>query len=152
MDVAHRFGVSVASISRYFITWICFLYFHLKEIDWMPFVDQVKATLPHAFRYKYPTTYIVIHSSGVCSLTPHWSFQRQTWDTVTWHVVFSLYWALLWHHTLRQQFTSSNDLQHAVFYLVKLPAPQHRKITHLDVLLVVLCALYHHFMLVQLVM
>ena len=30
-DLAFRFGISTSTVSRYFITWICFLYNHLKE-------------------------------------------------------------------------------------------------------------------------
>ena len=48
-DLALRFGISLASVSKYFITWVCFLYHHFKEITWMPSVEQVRATLPYAF-------------------------------------------------------------------------------------------------------
>ena len=86
VDIAHRFGVSVASVSRYFITWICFLYFHLKEIDWMPTVDQVKATLPHAFREKYLTTYIIIDGSEIFIETSNdLQHQSSTWSNYKHH-------------------------------------------------------------------
>ena len=42
VDIAFRFNISTALVSRYFTTWICFLYHHLKEIDWMPSVKQLK--------------------------------------------------------------------------------------------------------------
>ena len=45
-------------MSRYFITWVCFLYLHLCHIDWIPAVEQVNGTMPHAFKEKYPKTYI----------------------------------------------------------------------------------------------
>ena len=45
-DLAYRFGVSVGTVSKYFITWVCFLYRVFKEISWMPSVTQVRATLP----------------------------------------------------------------------------------------------------------
>ena len=50
VDIAFCFNISTALVSRYFTTWICFLYHHLKEIDWMPSVKQVEGTLPSAFR------------------------------------------------------------------------------------------------------
>lgn len=59
-DLAFRFGISTSTVSRYFITWICFLYNHLKEIEWYPTANQVSCTFPHAFRQKYPTTYILL--------------------------------------------------------------------------------------------
>lgn len=34
-DLAVRFGISSAIVSTYFITWVCCLYNHFKEIDWM---------------------------------------------------------------------------------------------------------------------
>ena len=49
-DLGFRFGISPATVSRYFITWICFMYHHLKEIDWCPTGEQVAGTLPNAFK------------------------------------------------------------------------------------------------------
>ena len=46
IDLAFRFGLSASQTSRYLTTWICFLYRQLKEIDWMPAVNQVLETLP----------------------------------------------------------------------------------------------------------
>lgn len=54
-DMAYRFGVSTSQVSRYITTWICFLYHHMKEIDWMPAVSQVLGTLPTTFKDKFPT-------------------------------------------------------------------------------------------------
>ena len=47
-DLAFRFGISTTSVSRYFTTWVYFLYQHLKELDWSPTVEQVMGTLPHS--------------------------------------------------------------------------------------------------------
>ena len=49
-DLAFRFGISPSVVSRYINTWICFLYHHLKGIDWTPSVNQVISTLPHSFK------------------------------------------------------------------------------------------------------
>ena len=43
-DLAFRFGISPSIVSRYINTWICFLYHHLKEVDWTPSVNQVSHT------------------------------------------------------------------------------------------------------------
>ena len=37
-------------VSKYFITWVCFLHYHLSEIEWMSDVDQDTGTLPYVFR------------------------------------------------------------------------------------------------------
>ena len=80
-DLAHRFGISVSVVSKYFITWICFLYCHLREIDWMPTVEQVKGTLPFAFKEKYPKTYIIIDASEIFIETPtDLEIQSSTWS------------------------------------------------------------------------
>ena len=70
LDLAVRFGISESLVSRYITTWVRFLYQHLKEIEWMPTVEQVTSTLPHAFRDKYPTTFAIIDGSEVFIETP----------------------------------------------------------------------------------
>ena len=80
-DLAYRFGISVSVVSKYFITWVCFLYSHLHEIDWMPTVEQIKGTMPHAFKEKYPKTYIIIDASEVFVETPIYSYSHQPGPT-----------------------------------------------------------------------
>lgn len=80
-DLAYRFGISTSVVSRYITTWICFLYHQLKEIDWMPAVEQVKGTLPIAFRQKFPSTYAIIDGSEVFIETPSdLHMQSSTWS------------------------------------------------------------------------
>ena len=69
-DLALRFGVSVSTVSKYFITWVCFLYSHLNEVQWMPDVEQVKCTLPLAFKESYNNTYTIIDASEIFVETP----------------------------------------------------------------------------------
>ena len=40
-DLAFHFGICGSLVSRYVTTWISFLYHHLKELKWIPEVDQV---------------------------------------------------------------------------------------------------------------
>ena len=85
-DLGIRFGLAVSSVSKYFITWVCFLYAHLKEIDWMPSVEQVKATLPHAFKERYPKTYIIVDASEIFVETPNdLQLQSSTWSSYKHH-------------------------------------------------------------------
>ena len=60
-DLAFRFGLSTSQVSRYLTTWICFLYHHIKGLDWMPSVEQVAGTLPCAFKEKFPTTFAIYY-------------------------------------------------------------------------------------------
>ena len=86
LDLAFRFGVSPAAVSRYITTWICFMYHHLKEIDWMPSVEQVAGTLPSAFQSRYPTTYAIIDGSEIFIETPSdLHMQSSTWSSYKHH-------------------------------------------------------------------
>jgi len=54
-DLPYRFRIAVFVVSKYFITWVCFLYYYFSEIDsstrsWMPTVEQVKGTQPRTFK------------------------------------------------------------------------------------------------------
>ena len=85
-DLAYRFGISTSVASRYITTWVCFLYHQLKERDWMPAVEQVKRTLPIAFRQKFPSTYAIIDGSEVFIETPSdLHMQSSTWSQYKHH-------------------------------------------------------------------
>ena len=80
-DLAFRFGISESVVSRYLTTWICFLFQHLKEIEWAPSVQQVAATLPLAFKDKYESTYAIIDGSEIFLETPSDLYmQSSTWS------------------------------------------------------------------------
>ena len=86
-DLSFRFErLSVTQISRYLTTWICFLYHHLKEIDWMPSVEQVMGTMPTGFREKFPTTFAIIDGAEVFMETPtDLHMQSSTWSSYKQH-------------------------------------------------------------------
>ena len=86
VDLSIRFGISTPLVSKYFNTWVCFLYQHLKEIDWTPSVEQVSATLPCAFQKLYPTTYSILDASELFIETPSDLFiQSSTWSSYKHH-------------------------------------------------------------------
>ena len=85
-DLAFRFGICESLVSRYVTTWICFLYHHLKEVKWMPEVEQVQATLPHSFRQAYSTTFAIIDGSELFIQTPSdLQLQSSTWSSYKHH-------------------------------------------------------------------
>ena len=63
--LADLVGVSCATISRIFTTWINFLYFKLKEIPLWPPKDVVVASMPKCFRNLYPTTRVIIDATEI---------------------------------------------------------------------------------------
>ena len=86
MDLAYRFRLSVSQTSKYLTTWICFLYHHLQETDWVPTVEQVKGTLPTGFKEKYSTTYAINDASEIYMETPSDLFlQSSTWSQYKHH-------------------------------------------------------------------
>ena len=85
-DLAYRFDISKSLVSKYIITWICFMYHHLQEIEWMPSVEQVKGTMPQSFKDKYPSTYAIIDASEVFIETPtDLHIQSSTWSNYKHH-------------------------------------------------------------------
>lgn len=59
VDVAHRYGVSPATISRLFTTWITILAAKMKVIFPWPSKQRIQAWMPSSFK-KYPNTRIII--------------------------------------------------------------------------------------------
>jgi len=65
LDLPLWFGVSISYVPHCVTTWICFLYYHFKEIVWMPAVNQVWGIIPSSFKEKIPTTFVIIDESEV---------------------------------------------------------------------------------------
>ena len=85
-DLAFRFGICESLVSKYVTTWISFLYHHLKEVKWMPEVEQVRATLPHSFQQAYSTTFAIIDGSEIFLQTPSdLQLQSSTWSSYKHH-------------------------------------------------------------------
>ena len=85
-DLAYRFDISKSLVSKYIITWICFMYHHLSEIDWMPSVEQVQGTMPQSFKEKYPSTYAIIDASEIFIETlTDLQIQSSTWSNYKHH-------------------------------------------------------------------
>ena len=68
--LADQAGVSCATISRIFTTWINFLYLKLKESPLWPPRDVVRANMPKCFRDLYPTTRVIIDATEVYIVKP----------------------------------------------------------------------------------
>ena len=86
LDIAFRFGISSSSVSRYFITWVCFLFHQLNELNWYPSTDQVKGTMPTVFQEKYPSTVAIIDASEIFIETPSdLVLQSSSWSNYKHH-------------------------------------------------------------------
>ena len=69
-DLAFRFKVSKATVSRIVITWINFLYFKFKEIDIWPSREQVQHYMPSVFTESYPSTRCIIDATEIYIQSP----------------------------------------------------------------------------------
>ena len=69
-DLADRFEVSVATVSRICRTWITFLYLRFKEIPLWPSRQLVNAYMPKSFQDLYPSTRVIIDATEIFIETP----------------------------------------------------------------------------------
>jgi len=63
LDLAHRFGISQATVSRIVATWINLLYHTFKGIEKFPSWHIVKKYMPESFKKEYPNTRIIIDAT-----------------------------------------------------------------------------------------
>ena len=63
IDIANRFNVSQATVSRITNTWINLMYHMFKSIERFPPWHVVKKYMPEAFRKEYPNTRIIIDAT-----------------------------------------------------------------------------------------
>ncbi len=61
-DIAHRFGISEAHVSRIWVTWLVFLYHRLRGLPTWASRDFIQQTMPQPFKEKetYPYTRVII--------------------------------------------------------------------------------------------
>ena len=70
IDLAYRFGVSQATVSRILSTWINFVYYKLKEVNIWPDRNQVDLFMPKSFKDTYPTTRCIIDATEIFTQMP----------------------------------------------------------------------------------
>ena len=63
LDLAQRFGISQATVSRIVTTWINLLYHTFKGIEKFPSWHIVKKYMPESFKNEYPNTRIIIDAT-----------------------------------------------------------------------------------------
>ncbi|CAH3031580.1 unnamed protein product, partial [Pocillopora meandrina] len=77
IDLAVRFNVSEATVSKLFTTWINYLYVHLGDLKIWPHRNVIIANMPPNFKEKYPITVIIIDATELRIQTPS-SLLRQS--------------------------------------------------------------------------
>ena len=85
IDLADRFGISTAQVSKIFTTWICFLYHELPTLFPFPSQDLVRKNMPPQFKL-YPNTRIIIDCTEIFIEVPSsMKSQSQTWSEYKHH-------------------------------------------------------------------
>ena len=69
-DLAVRFNVSIATVSRIIITWTNFLYCTLGQLPIWPSKAQIKKTMPTSFKECYGSVRVVIDCTEIKVQTP----------------------------------------------------------------------------------
>ncbi|CAN7995181.1 unnamed protein product [Ixodes pacificus] len=64
-DLAYRFRVSTATVSKICITWISYLYLHLGQIPLWLTREEVDDSMPPAFKDRYSTTRVILDATEV---------------------------------------------------------------------------------------
>ena len=69
-DLAHRFNVSITSVSRILTTWVIFLNQQLRPLITFPSRTVIKRHMQHQFKKKYPDTRVIIDCTELFTETP----------------------------------------------------------------------------------
>ena len=69
-DLAHRFNLSISSVSRILTTWIILLDQQLRPLITFPSCTVVQRHMPSQFRLKYPDTRVIIDCTEIFTDTP----------------------------------------------------------------------------------
>ena len=64
-DLAHRFNISIGTVSNIFLSWANFVYLRLGSLDIWPTREVIDKTMPISFREKYPTTRVIIDATEI---------------------------------------------------------------------------------------
>lgn len=63
--LSHLFNISVATVSRIFVTWMNYMYLKLGTIDIWPSRTTIDLYMPEAFKSKYKSTRVIIDCTEV---------------------------------------------------------------------------------------
>ena len=69
-DLAHRFSISVTSVSRILTTWIIFLNQQLRPLITFPPRTVIQRHMPTQFKAKFPDTRVIIDCTEIFTETP----------------------------------------------------------------------------------
>ena len=87
--MGYLFDISEATVSRYFVSWINFMYFRLGALPIWPSKDIILKTMPQTFRDKYPDTRVIIDCSEIFAQVPDsLTLQSMFWSNYKHHITY----------------------------------------------------------------
>ena len=88
-DLAHRFNVSIATVSRVCTTWIAILDMQLRPLITWPSRVDIQRRMPSQFKKKYPTTRVIIDCTELFTEVPSsLNVQSATYSSYKHHNTF----------------------------------------------------------------
>ena len=69
-ELSRMFRVTESTVTNVFVTWINFIYFEMKEIDWWPSSDCVKYFSPSSFKTKFSNTRVIVDGTECPIMKP----------------------------------------------------------------------------------
>ena len=98
-DLAHRFNISIATVSRICVTWIKFLKQQLKPLITWPPRELIDAHMPAQFKEFCPTTRVILDCTEIFTEVPSsMSIQSLTYSSYKHHNTFK---AFSWYFPYR---------------------------------------------------
>ncbi|XP_064468637.1 uncharacterized protein LOC135381813 [Ornithodoros turicata] len=81
-DLAHRFSVTQATISRILSAWINHLYLKLSALPQWPSREIIQKNMPVAFKEEFPSTRVIIDATEIkCQVPSSFVLQSETYST-----------------------------------------------------------------------
>ncbi|KAL5006306.1 hypothetical protein ScPMuIL_015112 [Solemya velum] len=59
-ELADMFKITEKEVTNIFVTWVNFIYFHMKDLDWWPSRELVHYYAPTDFRRKFSSTRVIV--------------------------------------------------------------------------------------------
>ncbi|CAN7981159.1 unnamed protein product, partial [Ixodes pacificus] len=80
-DLAYRFRVSLATVSKICITWINYIYIHVGQLSlWLP-RTEIDDAMPPAFKDRYPSTRVILDATEIkCEASSSLALQSATFS------------------------------------------------------------------------
>ena len=115
-DLAHRYGVSVATVSDILVTWVYYLYIMLGRLPIWVSKDKIKKYLPEGFKDQYQDIRRICDCTKIKSDMPkHYQTHSVMYSDYKSHNTYRLYL----HHSVPSVIKRNNNETSNVFKCIE---------------------------------